>query len=98
MNYMEMEDRERVTCAVELLRSDARIWWGVVAQLKDVHTMSWTEFQKVFGERYFSNAFKEVTPATVEFQWGGGPNDQKRKLLETSISNYDKKAMDNTHG
>lgn len=42
MNYMEMEDQERMTCAVELLRGDARIWWGVVAQLKDVHTMSWT--------------------------------------------------------
>ena len=53
MNYMEMEDRERVTCAVELLRGGARIWWGVVAQLKDVRTMSWTEFQKVFGERYY---------------------------------------------
>ena len=53
----------------------------MVAQLKDVHTMSWTEFQKVFGERYLSNTFKEVTPVTVEFQRGGGLNDQKRKLL-----------------
>ena len=93
-----MEDRERVTCAVELLRSDARIWWSVVPQLKDVHTMYWTEFQKVFGERYFSNAFKEVTPATVEFQRGGGPNDHKRKLLGTSIANDDKKARDNNQG
>ena len=98
MDYMEIEDHERVTCAIELLRNDARNWWGVVAQLKNVHTMSWIEFQREFGERYFGNAFKEVTPARVEFQWGGGPNDQKRKLLGTSIANDGKKARDNTQG
>ena len=28
MDYMEIEDHERVTCAIELLRNDARNWWG----------------------------------------------------------------------
>ena len=58
LDYMEIEDHKRVTCAVELLEGDARIWWGVVAQLRYVHTMSWTAFQEIFGERYFSDAFK----------------------------------------
>ena len=44
LDYMEIEDHKRVTCAVELLKGDARIWWGVVAQLRYVHTMSWTKF------------------------------------------------------
>ena len=44
---MEIEDHKRVTCAVELLEDDARIWWGVIAQLKDVHTMPWTELHLV---------------------------------------------------
>ena len=86
LDYMEIEDHKRVTCAVELLEGDARIWWGVVAQLRYVHTMSWTAFQEVFGERYFSDAFKKVAPTAVGSQRGGGPNDQKRKMLETVLS------------
>ena len=62
LDYMEIEGHERVACAIQLLKDDAHIWWGVVTQLKNVHTMSWAEFQKVFGERYFSNAFKETAP------------------------------------
>ena len=53
-----------------MLKDDARIWWGVVAQLRNVHTMSWTEFQKAFGERYFSDAFKGSIPITAGSQWG----------------------------
>ena len=74
---MEIEDHERVACAIQLLKDDTRIWWGVVAQLKNVHTMSWDEFQKVSGERYFSDAFKGKVPAEAGSQWGGGLSDQK---------------------
>ena len=68
----------------------------MVAQLNNVHTILWTEFQKAFGDKYFGDAFKGVTLTTVEFQWGGGPNDQKQKLLETSIVNDGKRAKYNT--
>ena len=98
LDYMEIGDHKRVTCAVELLEGDARIWWGVVAQLRYVHTMSWTEFQKVFGERYFNDAFKKVAPTVVGSQRGGGPNDQKRKMLETTIVNDDKGTLDKPKG
>lgn len=52
LDYMEIEGHERMTCAIQLLKDGSRIWWGVVAQLKDVETMSWAEFQKIFSERY----------------------------------------------
>ena len=60
--------------------------------------MSWTEFQKVFSERYFNDAFKEVAPTAVGSQRGGGPNDQKQKMLETTIANDDKVILDKPKG
>ena len=98
LDYMEIEDHKRVNCAVELLEGDARIWWGVVAQLRYVHTMSWTEFQEIFGERYVNDAFKKVAPTAVGSQRGGGPKDQKRKMLETAIANDDKRTLENPKG
>ena len=70
----------------------------MVSQLRYVHTMSWTEFQEVFGERYFNDAFKKVVPTAVGSQRGGGPNDQKRKMPETNIANDDKVTLDNPKG
>lgn len=98
LDYMEIEDHKRVTCAVELLEGDALIWWGVIAQLRYVHNMSWTTFQEMFGKRYFSEVFKEVTPTAVGSQRGVDPNVQKRKMLETTIDNDDKVTVDNLKG
>lgn len=49
---------DKVASAIHMLRDDARIWWGVVMQMRDVWTMTWEEFQEVFNEKYFSNTVR----------------------------------------
>ena len=55
---MEIEGKEQVTYASLLLRDDAHIWWSVVALIRDVKVITWAEFRKIFGERYFSGKVK----------------------------------------
>ena len=44
LDFMGVEGNDRVACASYMLRSDARIWWGVVAQMQDVKLMTWEQF------------------------------------------------------
>lgn len=44
LNFMGIEDNDRVACAVNTFRDDARIWWGVVSQIRDVQNMTWEQF------------------------------------------------------
>ena len=39
--FMKIEGTDRVACATYMLREDARIWWAVTSQIRDVSTMSW---------------------------------------------------------
>ena len=55
-DMMQITDHEKVSCAVFMLNKDARYWWSVVKQTRDVSTMTWAEFQRVFHEKYFSEA------------------------------------------
>ena len=48
LDFMKIEGVDRVACASLLLREDARIWWAVTSQIRDVSTMSWEQFQGVF--------------------------------------------------
>ena len=41
-----------------MLRGDARIWWGVVSQIRDVRALSWEQFQGLFNEKYFSDVVR----------------------------------------
>ena len=40
LDFMKVEGNDRVACASHMLRGDARIWWGVVGQRRDVATMT----------------------------------------------------------
>lgn len=48
--FIKIEGTDRVTCASHMLREDARIWWAVTSQIRDVSTMSWEQFQEVFKQ------------------------------------------------
>ena len=39
-----------------MFREDARIWWDVVVQRRDVSVMTWEEFRNLFNEKYYSVA------------------------------------------
>ncbi|XP_062100165.1 uncharacterized protein LOC133806045 [Humulus lupulus] len=53
-DHMELNDRQRVSCVVHLLKMDARIWWDVVKQTRDMKTMTWADFIQVFSKKYYS--------------------------------------------
>lgn len=52
---MGLEGNERVACASHMLRDNARIWWGVVSQMRDIKAMLWRDFQEAFNEKYFND-------------------------------------------
>ena len=57
--------------------------------------MSWAEFQSIFSERYSNGVVRGAASIAAGNQWGKGPNDQKRKSLETCVAKGDKRLRDN---
>ncbi|XP_062118529.1 uncharacterized protein LOC133832166 [Humulus lupulus] len=53
-DHMELNDHQRVSCAAHLLKLDARVWWDVVKQTRDLNTMTWIDFVHAFGRKYYS--------------------------------------------
>ena len=58
-DFMKIGGTDRVACATFMLREDARTWWAVTSQIRDVSTMSWEQFQEVFNRRYFSDVVRK---------------------------------------
>ena len=58
LDFMGVIGNDRVSCASYMLRDDARIWWGVVSQIRDVRAMTWEQFQCLFNEKYFSDVIR----------------------------------------
>ncbi|KAM6567709.1 hypothetical protein CsatA_026837 [Cannabis sativa] len=56
LQMLRVDGNDRVKCASYMLRKDARIWWEVVEQTKDVDTMNWDDFKRVFNEKYYNSA------------------------------------------
>ncbi|XP_060963693.1 uncharacterized protein LOC133033109 [Cannabis sativa] len=52
---LRVDGNDRVKCASYMLRKDARIWWEVVEQTKDVDAMNWDDFKRVFNEKYYNS-------------------------------------------
>ena len=58
LDFLGVIGNDRVSCASYMLRDDARIWWGVVSQIRDVRAMTWEQFQGLFNEKYFSDVIR----------------------------------------
>ena len=54
LDFMKLSDHERIMCATYKLTKDARYWWEVTGQTKDLETLSWTEFVQMFNRKYFN--------------------------------------------
>ena len=54
--FVQIEDIDRVKCAVYMLRKDARIWWDIVKKTHDVATMTWAKLLIEFNSKYYSQA------------------------------------------
>ncbi|XP_062118454.1 uncharacterized protein LOC133832084 [Humulus lupulus] len=53
-DHMELNDRQRILCAVYLIKVDERIWWDVIKQTRDLNTMTWAEFIQAFSKNYYN--------------------------------------------
>ena len=54
LNFLRLNDQEKVTCASFVLKKDARLWWETVEIRRDVTQMTWDDFVEEFKERYFN--------------------------------------------
>ncbi|XP_012857701.1 PREDICTED: uncharacterized protein LOC105976983 [Erythranthe guttata] len=53
-DYMEMTDRDRVHCALFLLKNEARHWWEGAKEGIDLENIDWATFKIRFFEKYFT--------------------------------------------
>ncbi|KAL5581554.1 hypothetical protein UlMin_013996 [Ulmus minor] len=51
---MELRDEEKITCAVYVLRKEARYWWDAVKTRRVVQAMSWADFVYEFNKKFFN--------------------------------------------
>lgn len=56
LDFMRLNDQERVMCASYMLRKDVRHWWGIVKLRRNVNTMTWAEFVREFNQKYYNPA------------------------------------------
>ncbi|KAM6551622.1 hypothetical protein CsatB_001430 [Cannabis sativa] len=60
VEYMRLGNGDSVVCAASLLKKDARIWWDVIKQTRDVAAMTWSDFVQVFNNKYYSEAIRSA--------------------------------------
>ncbi|KAL5581166.1 hypothetical protein UlMin_013608 [Ulmus minor] len=54
LDFMMLTDEQRIMCATYMFTKDARYWWDVAKQTRDLTTLSWIEFVQMFNRKYFS--------------------------------------------
>ena len=47
--FVQIEDEEKVKCAMHMLRKDAQLWWEAVEKSNNVIAMTWAEFLREFN-------------------------------------------------
>ena len=63
--FVQIEDEDKVKCAVYMLTKDARIWWDVVKKTRDTMTMTWAKLLIEFNSKYYSQSI--INSKVVEF-------------------------------
>ncbi|GMN54115.1 hypothetical protein TIFTF001_023248 [Ficus carica] len=60
LNFLRLNDQEKVLYASFMLRKDARLWWETVQIRRDVTQMTWEDFMEEFKEKYFNTEVMEA--------------------------------------
>ena len=50
LDFMELRDEEKITCAVYVLRKEARYWWVAVKSRRVVQAMTWADVVYEFNK------------------------------------------------
>lgn len=56
--YLEMNDRDRIHCALFLLKNEARHWWEGTKASVQLDNTTWEAFKQLFFEKYFSQTVR----------------------------------------
>ncbi|XP_073307092.1 uncharacterized protein [Primulina huaijiensis] len=51
--YLQMRDRDRVRCAIYMLRDDPSLWWEGATHAVHLATLTWYMFKEMFHGKYF---------------------------------------------
>ena len=54
LDFMELRDEEKITCAVHALRKEARYWWDAVKSRRVVQEMTWADVVYEFNKKFFN--------------------------------------------
>ncbi|KAL5539945.1 hypothetical protein UlMin_046279 [Ulmus minor] len=54
LDFMHLNEREKVLCATYVLKRDARYWWETVKMRRNVQDMTWDEFIVEFNQKYYN--------------------------------------------
>ncbi|XP_075515845.1 uncharacterized protein LOC142550652 [Primulina tabacum] len=57
-DYLNFDDKDRVSCAVFLLTKTTRIWWEATKVTINVQTLKLNEFKDLFYDKYFPSDVK----------------------------------------
>ncbi|KAL5549894.1 hypothetical protein UlMin_000070 [Ulmus minor] len=56
LDFMQLNDQERVACASFMLKKGARHWWTTVKLTRNVEVMTWADFLREFEQKYYNSA------------------------------------------
>ncbi|KAL5540511.1 hypothetical protein UlMin_046259 [Ulmus minor] len=54
LDFMHLNEREKVLCATYVLKKDARYWWETVKMRRNVQDMTWDDFIAEFNQKYYN--------------------------------------------
>ena len=54
LDFMELDDKERIICATYMLKREARYWWESVKARRSVCAMLWADFVYEFNKKFFN--------------------------------------------
>ena len=60
LDFMGLVGNDRVKCATYTFRKDARTWWDVITQTRDITSVTWEEFVRLFNEKYYNEAGRQT--------------------------------------
>ncbi|XP_073153876.1 uncharacterized protein [Henckelia pumila] len=52
--YMGINDADKVRCAIFMLKEDSALWWEGAVIGVNLATLTWTEFRRMFYEKYYT--------------------------------------------
>ncbi|KAL5552615.1 hypothetical protein UlMin_040016 [Ulmus minor] len=54
VEFMELNDQERIICASYMMKKEARYWWESVKARRTVSDMTWEDFKTEFNRKFFN--------------------------------------------